>query len=62
MVLHFASVNIWDLVSSHVILRFFNYYMFMGTVINYSEKKGKKGKKKSNKFYKIEQIIKSNKL
>ena len=27
---------------SHVILRFFNYYMFMDTVINYSEKKGKK--------------------
>ena len=34
--------------SSHVILRFFNYYMFMGTVVNYSEKKGKK---------KIEQIL-----
>ena len=40
--------------SSHVILRFFDYYMFMGTVINYSEKKRKK---------KIEQnFIKLNKL
>ena len=28
--------------SNHMILRFFNYYMFMGTVINYSEKKRKK--------------------
>ena len=46
--------------SSHVILRFFDYYMFMGTVINYSEKKRKK--KNRTKFYKIEQIIKPNKL
>ena len=59
MALHFASVNKYmgpglaraaraRVGSSHVILRFFNYYMFMGTVINYSEKKGKK---------KIEQIL-----
>ena len=53
MVLHFAGLARAGVGSSHVILRFFDYYMFMGTVINYSEKKRKK---------KIEQIIKPNKL